>query len=98
MAMEKPRSRRSHEVRKYTVSLPKDIAEEIRERVGPTGFSAYVTRALEELLERERLAELAAAFDAKYGSAPDEEISEAEEVFRKAREKWARRRATNEKS
>ena len=37
--------------KKYTVTLPEELAEEIRGEVGPGGISAYVTRAVERQRE-----------------------------------------------
>lgn len=41
--------------KKYTVTLPEELAEEIRSEVGPGAFSAYVTRAMERQREHDRL-------------------------------------------
>lgn len=41
--------------KKYTVTLPEELAEEIRSEVGPGVFSRYVTQAVERQRERGRL-------------------------------------------
>ncbi|AGK79241.1 putative ribbon-helix-helix protein, CopG family [Streptomyces microflavus DSM 40593] len=41
--------------KKYTVTLPEELAEEIRAEVGRGAFSAYVTRAMERQREHDRL-------------------------------------------
>lgn len=43
--------------KKYTVTLPEELAEEIRAEVGRGAFSAYVTRAMERQREHDRLGE-----------------------------------------
>src|ERR1700754_425753 len=64
--------------KKYTVTLPEELAEEIRSEVGPGGFSRYVTRAVERQRERERLHEAVAWWESEYGPVTAEELAEAE--------------------
>ncbi|MFE1961380.1 hypothetical protein [Streptomyces sp. NPDC059479] len=64
--------------RKYTVTLPEELAEEIRSEVGPGGFSRYVTQAVERQRERERLHEAVDWWEAEYGPITAEELAEAE--------------------
>ncbi|TDQ51954.1 type II toxin-antitoxin system VapC family toxin [Actinorugispora endophytica] len=47
----KHRAGRERTVKKYSVSLPEALAEEIRERVGPGEFSAYVAAAVQRQAE-----------------------------------------------
>ncbi|MFI0484708.1 hypothetical protein [Actinomadura sp. 9N215] len=47
----------SERTRKYSVTMPEDIAEEARVRSGDAGLSAYVTAAVARQLERDRLDE-----------------------------------------
>jgi Arc/MetJ-type ribon-helix-helix transcriptional regulator len=44
--------------KKYKVTLPEELAEAIREKVGPGAFSAYVTEAVRRQFENDRLGEL----------------------------------------
>ncbi|NKY59902.1 hypothetical protein [Nocardia flavorosea] len=44
--------------RKYSVSLPEDLAETVRAQVGPGGFSAYIADALEQRVAMDKLSEL----------------------------------------
>lgn len=64
--------------KKYTVTLPEELAEEIRSEVGPGGFSRYVTQAVERQRERERLHEAVGRWETEYGQVTDEELAEAE--------------------
>ncbi|MFJ9629087.1 hypothetical protein ACIRU8_15445 [Streptomyces sp. NPDC101175] len=73
--------------KKYTVTLPEELAEEIRREVGSGGFSAYVTRAIERQRERDRLGELVAWMQEESGgpltpeelAAAEAELSDAEQ-------------------
>lgn len=64
--------------KKYTVTLPEELAEEIRSEVGPGGFSRYVTQAVERQRERERLHEAVDWWESEYGTVTAEELAEAE--------------------
>jgi hypothetical protein len=64
-------------VQKVSVSMPEDLAAAVRERTGPGGFSRYVTEAVEERMRLERLEELSAYLEAKYGPIPEDLIQEA---------------------
>jgi Arc/MetJ-type ribon-helix-helix transcriptional regulator len=64
--------------KKYTVTLPEELAEEIRSEVGPGGFSRYVTQAVERQRERERLRAAVDWWETEYGQITQEELAEAE--------------------
>jgi Arc/MetJ-type ribon-helix-helix transcriptional regulator len=64
--------------KKYTVTLPEELAEEIRSEVGPGGFSRYVTQAVERQRERDRLHEAVGWWETEYGAVTPEELAEAE--------------------
>jgi hypothetical protein len=49
--------------RKYSISLPEDLAEALRAHVGPGGFSAYVAEALEQRIAMDRLRKIVADFE-----------------------------------
>ncbi|WP_330445974.1 hypothetical protein [Streptomyces anulatus] len=67
--------------KKYTVTLPEELAEEIRAEVGPGAFSAYVTRAIERQREHDRLGELVAWMQEKDGPlTEDEQVAAAAEL------------------
>jgi len=62
---------------KLSVTVPSEVAEEIRARAGRGNVSAYVTQALLRQLEHDRLGDLVAGLEAVYGSVTDEELAAA---------------------
>lgn len=64
--------------------MPQDVAEEARQRGGPSGLSAFVTAAVTRALERERLHEIIEAAEAEHGPLTEEEIAAAERKFDEA--------------
>lgn len=64
--------------KKYTVTLPEDLAEAIRAEVGPGGFSRYVTYAIERRREQDRLGEAVTWWEQEYGEITEAELAEAE--------------------
>jgi Arc/MetJ-type ribon-helix-helix transcriptional regulator len=81
--------------KKYTVTLPEELAEEIRSEVGPGAFSAYVTKAIERQRAHDRLGELVADLEKEHGPVTDEELAVAE-ARRKEIEMWFAERAAAE--
>jgi Arc/MetJ-type ribon-helix-helix transcriptional regulator len=73
--------------KKYTVTLPEELAEEIRSEVGPGAFSAYVTRAIERQREHDRLGELVERLEGEYGPVTDADLAAAE-AERREIERW----------
>ncbi|MHA5050781.1 ribbon-helix-helix domain-containing protein [Streptomyces sp. SD15] len=80
--------------KKYTVTLPEELAEEIRQEVGPGGFSAYVTHAIERQREQDRLGELVAWMQEEGGPLTEEELAVAEAELREAERQFAERDAS----
>ncbi|MBK3567957.1 hypothetical protein [Streptomyces sp. MBT62] len=64
--------------KKYTVTLPEELAEEIRREVGSGGFSAYVTKALERQRERDLLGQLVNRLEEEHGVVTEAELAAAE--------------------
>ncbi|MFE2419017.1 hypothetical protein [Streptomyces hokutonensis] len=64
--------------KKYTVTLPEELAEEIRREVGSGGFSAYVTKAIERQREQDRLGELVDRLEKEHGAVTEAELAAAE--------------------
>jgi post-segregation antitoxin (ccd killing protein) len=56
---------------KLSVTVEEDLAEELRDRAGTRGVSAFVNQAVRHELEREQLAELLADLEEDLGP-PDE--------------------------
>lgn len=67
--------------KKYSVSLPEELGEEIRERVGAGAFSAYVAEALEHRLAMEKLGEIVQDYELHHGPLSQEAIDAAAAVL-----------------
>ncbi|MER5206823.1 hypothetical protein [Streptomyces sp. NPDC002825] len=82
--------------KKYTVTLPEELAEEIRRQVGPGGFSAYVTQAIQRRREQDRLGDLVDWLEEEFGPVTEEQLAAAEaerrEIMRRHEERAARER------
>ncbi len=68
--------------KKYSVSLPEDIAEAVRTKVGSGGFSAYVAEALEHRIAMDKLGEIVADFGTDHEPLDQHEIDEARAALR----------------
>lgn len=77
----------SEPTRKYSITMPRDIAEAARSRSGPSGLSAYVAEAVRRQIERDNLNELIAVAEADHGPVSDEEIDAKRMALREARER-----------
>ncbi|MDH6577080.1 Arc/MetJ-type ribon-helix-helix transcriptional regulator [Kitasatospora sp. MAP5-34] len=64
--------------KKYTVTLPEELAEEIRAEVGSGGFSRYVTQAIERQRERDHLHEFVGWWEGEHGDVTAAELARAE--------------------
>jgi hypothetical protein len=71
---------------KYSITMPRDIAEAARSHSGPSGLSAYVTAAVARQIERDKLNELIEVAEAEHGPITAEEISARRDQLRRARE------------
>ncbi|MCP3821213.1 CopG family transcriptional regulator [Streptomyces sp. A3M-1-3] len=72
----------SNVTRKYSISMPEDLAETVRARTGPGGFSAFVTAAVARQMEREQLRELIDAAEAEHGPVDRQAVEEARAALR----------------
>ena len=59
---------------KYSITMPRDIAEAARVRSGPSGLSSYVAAAVARQIERDNLNELIAVAEAEHGPVTEEEV------------------------
>ena len=59
-------------VRKWSVSIEEGLAARVEEHVGPRGLSAFVTRAVDQALERDQLEQYLNELDARFGEVPEE--------------------------
>jgi hypothetical protein len=69
---------------KLSVSVPGELAEELRRTVGARGLSGFVARAIAHELERQRLGALLADMDAELGPVPPAELA-------RVRRQWPKR-------
>ncbi|MEU6962068.1 CopG family transcriptional regulator [Streptomyces chrestomyceticus] len=74
---------------KYSITMPRDIAEAAKARGGPSGLSAYVTAAVAGQIERDNLNELIHIAEAEHGPVTDEEIQSLRDQLRQARHEQA---------
>jgi hypothetical protein len=64
--------------KKVSVTLPADLLDEIRERVGPGNLSRYLTEAAEQKRRHEALDEWIARMEDEHGPIPEHAVEEAE--------------------
>lgn len=60
-----------------TVTLPPELVQEVRSRVGPREISAWVAQAVAERLGREDLMAAVTEYEAEAGAITDEDIAAA---------------------
>lgn len=70
---------------KYSITMPRDIAEAARARSGPSGLSSYVAAAVARQIERDNLNELIAVAEAEHGPITEEEVRARREELHRAR-------------
>ncbi|MGR3934074.1 CopG family transcriptional regulator [Streptomyces sp. BRA346] len=78
---------------KYSITMPRNIAEAARDRSGPSGLSAYVAAAVARQIERDNLNELIATAEAEHGPITDEEIQALRDEVHQARRQQGSGRA-----
>ena len=78
---------------KYSITMPRDVAEAARDRSGPSGLSAYVAAAVARQIERDNLNELIAVAEAEHGPVTDHEIQALRDQLHQARREQSRRAA-----
>ncbi|MFI9560871.1 CopG family transcriptional regulator [Nonomuraea endophytica] len=70
---------------KYSITMPRDIAEAARSRSGPSGLSAYVAAAVARQIERDNLNELIQVAEAEHGPIADDEVQALRDQLHQAR-------------
>jgi Arc/MetJ-type ribon-helix-helix transcriptional regulator len=68
--------------KKYSVSLPEELADSVRAYVGPGGFSSYVAEALEHRVAMDKLREIVTEFETHNDPMTPEELEAARAVLR----------------
>ncbi|MFC8370033.1 MULTISPECIES: CopG family transcriptional regulator [unclassified Streptomyces] len=71
---------------KYSITMPRDIAEAAKARSGPSGLSAYVAAAVARQIERDNLNELIAVAEAEHGPVTEDEILALRDQLHQARQ------------
>lgn len=79
---------------KYSITMPRDIAEAAKARSGPSGLSAYVAAAVARQIERDNLNELITVAEAEHGPVTDEDIQSLREQLTQARREQTQRGAS----
>ncbi|EMF52832.1 MULTISPECIES: hypothetical protein [Streptomyces] len=74
---------------KYSITMPRDIAEAAKARSGPSGLSAYVAAAVARQIERDNLNELIQVAEAEHGPVTDEEVQALRDRLHEARRQQA---------
>ncbi|MEE1927587.1 CopG family transcriptional regulator [Streptomyces sp. TRM 70351] len=70
---------------KYSITMPRDIAEAAKARSGPSGLSAYVAAAVARQIERDNLNELITVAEAEHGPVTEDEIQSLRDQLHRAR-------------
>ncbi|MER5642838.1 hypothetical protein ABT095_38625 [Kitasatospora sp. NPDC002227] len=68
--------------KKYSISLPEELAETVRAHVGPGGFSAYIAEALEQRVAMDKLHEIVTDFETDNDELTRAEIEAARALLR----------------
>ncbi|WP_405863370.1 CopG family transcriptional regulator [Streptomyces sp. NBC_01515] len=71
---------------KYSITMPRDIAEAAKARSGPSGLSTYVAAAVARQIERDNLNELIQVAEADHGPVTDDEIQALRDQLHQARQ------------
>ncbi|MER5817142.1 hypothetical protein FHX79_114790 [Streptomyces cavourensis] len=79
---------------KYSITMPRDIAEAAKARSGPSGLSAYVAAAVARQIERDNLNELITVAEAEHGPVTDDEIQSLRDQLAEARREQNQRGAS----
>jgi hypothetical protein len=74
---------------KYSITMPRDIAEAARTHSGPSGLSSYVAAAVTRQIERDNLNELIAVAEAEHGPITDDEVRALRDQLHQARRQSA---------
>lgn len=69
-------------VTKISISVPTQLANDVKERVGGRGLSGFVARALSRELEREQLKGYLGELDRRLGPVPESLIEETRRAWR----------------
>ncbi|GIH76068.1 CopG family transcriptional regulator [Planobispora longispora] len=68
--------------RKFSVTIPEDLAATVQARIGKGSFSAYVSEALMRQVERDNLRELIASAESQHGPVDRSEVEAKRALLR----------------
>lgn len=68
---------------KLSISVPAELADAVRRRVGARGLSSFVARAMAHELEREQLGNFLDELEQAQGLVPKAELAKARRVWPK---------------
>lgn len=71
---------------KYSITMPRDIAEAAKARSGPSGLSGYVAAAVARQIERDNLNEIIQVAEAEHGPVTEEEVQALRDQLHQARQ------------
>jgi hypothetical protein len=69
---------------KVSVSMPQDLVQEVRARVGPREFSSYVAEAVEQRLRLQMLGEIVDDYVTRHGPVSEDVAREVDAEWRAA--------------
>lgn len=75
----------SESIGKYSITMPRDIADAARARSGRSGLSAYVAAAVARQIERDDLNEIIAVAEADHGPVTAAEVEALRDQLQQAR-------------
>ncbi|GAA4231587.1 Arc/MetJ family transcription regulator [Streptosporangium album] len=68
--------------KKFSVTIPEELAATVQARIGTASFSAYVSQALARQVERDNLRELIAAAESQHGPVDRAEVDAKRAILR----------------
>ncbi|SDH03186.1 hypothetical protein SAMN05421505_110174 [Sinosporangium album] len=68
--------------KKFSVTIPEDLAETVQARIGRASFSAYVSEALARQVEQDNLRDLIASAEAEHGPVDRAEVDAKRAILR----------------
>ncbi|CAL9549547.1 hypothetical protein SUDANB60_04391 [Streptomyces sp. enrichment culture] len=80
----------SEPTQKYSITMPRDIAEAARARSGPSGLSSYVAAAVARQIERDNLNDLIQVAEAEHGTITEDEVQALRDQLHQARKQQSR--------
>lgn len=77
---------------KLSISIPSELAEAVRKRVGPRGLSRFIAMAVAHELEREQLGAYLEELQVSHGPVPEGDLEAARRALAGAKAGQARKK------